>query len=300
VNRDLYMSEKDQKMGNGEKLLIWVLQSTLNYDEDAPFIHPDGVTLFYSSNGHNTMGGFDIFYSTLIGRNRKMACSSECWIPNVNSPDDDIFYVVSSDKTKAYYSSFKEGGFGEKDNYVITFLDQKQAPLTLLKGLVKDAYGAVPKDIVITVTDNETGKVAGVYRPNSKTGQYLFILTPGKNYNISYEADGFMFYSENREISKKTNYYEIYKPIQLPPITVGSKIVLNNIFFDFDKATLRKTSNVELQHILRFLNKYPNVTVEISGYTDSKGTHEYNLKLSNERASAVVNYLVLNKILKSD
>ena len=108
-----------------------------------------------------------------------------------------------------------------------------------------------------------------------------------------------MFYSENREISKKTNYYEIYKAIQLPPITVGSKIVLNNIFFDFDKATLRKTSNVELRHILRFLNKYPNIVVEISGYTDSKGTLEYNQKLSDERASAVVNYLISNKISKN-
>lgn len=106
-------------------------------------------------------------------------------------------------KQKPIIHLLRKRGLGEKDNYVITFLDQKQAPLTLLKGLVKDAYGAVPKEIVITVTDNETGKVAGVYRPNSKTGQYLFILTPGKNYNISYEADGFMFYSENREISKK-------------------------------------------------------------------------------------------------
>ncbi len=294
--RDIYVSQRDPKGEWGKAVNMGALINT-EFDEDAPFIHPDGITLFFSSNGHNTMGGFDIFYSALSERGLKWQAPVNVGYP-INSPDDDVFYVVSPDKTKAYYSSFKEGGLGEKDNYVITFLDQKQAPLTLLKGLVKDAYGAVPKEIVITVTDNETGKVAGVYRPNSKTGQYLFILTPGKNYNISYEADGFMFYSENREISKKTNYYEIYKPIQLPPITVGSKIVLNNIFFDFDKATLRKTSNVELQHILRFLNKYPNVTVEISGYTDSKGTHEYNLKLSNERASAVVNYLVLNKIPK--
>ena len=181
---------------------------------------------------------------------------------------------------------------------MITFLAGKQAPLTLLKGLVKDASGGVPNDVVITVTDNETGDVVGVYKPNSKTGQYLFILTPGKNYNISYEADGFLFYSENREIAKKTNYYEIYKAIQLPPITVGSKIVLNNIFFDFDKATLRQTSNVELKNIIRFLNKYPKIVVEISGYTDSKGTPEYNLKLSDERASAVVNYLINKGIAK--
>lgn len=294
--RDIYESKKNPKGEWGKAVNMGALINT-EFDEDAPFIHPDGITLFFSSNGHNTMGGFDIFYSSLSDDVIKWQKPINVGYP-INSPDDDVFYVVSPDKTKAYYSSFKEGGLGEKDNYIITFLDQKQAALTLLKGLVKDANGEVAKDVVITVTDNETGQVVGVYRPNSKTGQYLFILTPGKNYNISYEAEGFMFYSENREISKKTNYYEIYKPIQLPPITVGSKIVLNNIFFDFDKASLRKTSNVELKNILKFLNKYSNLDVEISGYTDSKGSNEYNLNLSNDRASAVVNYLIANKISK--
>lgn len=293
--RDLYVSRKTEK---GEWGKAVNMGATINtpYDEDAPFIHPDGITLFFSSNGHSTMGGFDIFYSSLSDDD------GTTWLAPVNvgypinSPDDDIFYVVSPDKTKAYYSSFKEGGFGEKDNYMITFLDKKQAPLTLLKGLVKDLDGGVPKNVEITVSDNETGKIVGVYKPNSKTGQYLFILTPGKNYNISYEAYGFLFYSENRQIDKNTNYYEIYKAIQLPPIIVGSKMVLNNIFFDFDKATLRPTSNVELRNLLRFLNRYPKLVVEIAGYTDSKGTLEYNQLLSQDRASAVVNYLTLKGI----
>ena len=295
--RDLYISKKTEKGEWGKAQNMGALINTA-FDEDAPFIHPDGITLFFSSNGHNTMGGFDVFYSTLNDNGTVWQTPVNVGYP-INSPDDDIFYVVSPDKTKAYYSSFKEGGVGEKDNYKITFLDKKQAPLTLLKGLVKDANGGVPKDIEITVTDNETGKVLGTYKPNSKTGQYLFVLTPGKNYNISYEADNFLFYSENREIPKNTNYYEIYRAIQLPPITVGSKMVLNNIFFDFDKATLRKISNVELKNIIRFMNKYPKVSIEISGYTDSKGANDYNLKLSNERAAAVVNYLIVNGISKN-
>lgn len=295
--RDIYVSQKTEKGEWGKAVNMGGLINT-PYDEDAPFIHPDGITLFFSSNGHNTMGGFDVFHSSLSDDGSKWLAPINAGFP-INSPDDDVFFVVSTDKTKAFYSSFKEGGFGEKDNYMITFLDQKQAPLTLLKGVVKDENGSVPKDIEITVTDNETGKLAGVYRPNSKTGQYLFILTPGKNYNISYEADGFLFYSENRDIAKKTNYYEIYKAIQLPPIIVGSKMVLNNVFFDFDKATLRKSSNVELRNINRFLTKYPKVVIEISGYTDSKGTPEYNLKLSNDRAAAVVNYLVAKGVNKT-
>ncbi len=294
--RDIYVSKKEE---NGEWGKAENMGPLINsqYEEDAPFIHPDGVTLFFSSIGHKTMGGFDVFYSTLGDDGKTWGAPVNVGYP-VNSPDDDVFYVVSTDKTKAYYSSFKEGGMGEKDNYMITFLEQKKAPLTLLKGIVQTDDGKVPQDIEITVTDNETGKVVGVYRPNNKTGQYLFILPPGKDYNISYDAEGFLFYSENRNIPKNTNYYEIYRPIQLPPIIVGSKVVLNNVFFDFDKATLRQTSNIELRNIVRFLNKYKNIVVEISGHTDSKGEPAYNLKLSQDRAKAVTDYLVDKGIKK--
>ncbi len=294
--RDIYTSEKSDNGDWGKAKNMGSIINT-KYDEEAPFIHPDGVTLFFSSNGHKTMGGFDIFYSSLAYNGTKWLKPVNVGYP-VNSPEDDVFYVVSPDKTKAYYSSFKEGGYGEKDNFMITFLDQKQAPLTVLKGVVKEANGSIPQEILITVTDNETGNIVGVYKTNSKTGQYLFVLTPGKNYNISYEAEGFLFYSENRDIALKTNYYEIFKAIQLPPIIIGSKITLNNIFFDFDKATLRKTSTVELKNILKLMNKYPKISIEIAAYTDSKGTAEYNLNLSKERAQAVVDYLIINKIPK--
>jgi outer membrane protein OmpA-like peptidoglycan-associated protein len=108
-----------------------------------------------------------------------------------------------------------------------------------------------------------------------------------------------MFYSENRIVKKKTNYFETYKNIVLPPIVVGSRMVLNNIFFDFDKSTLRQTSNVELKNILKLLNKYTKISIEIDGYTDSKGTKEYNQQLSMDRANAVVRYLIENGIDKS-
>ena len=98
------------------------------------------------------------------------------------------------------------------------------------------------------------------------------------------------------EIPKKTNYYEIYKAIILPPIVVGSKIVLNNIFFDFDKATLRPLSNVELKNLVKLMQNNPTIKVEISGHTDSKGSIAYNQKLSEERAKAVVNYMKANGI----
>lgn len=295
--RDLYLSHKTETGDWGKAVNMGSLINT-SFDEDAPYIHPDGITLFFSSNGHNTMGGFDIFYSALSEEKGLWSNPVNVGYP-VNSPDDDIFYIVSPDKTKAYYSSFKENGFGEKDNYVITFLNQEKASLALLKGNIKDTEGKVPQEVIITVTDNETEKVVVIKRPNSKTGDYLLVLTPGKNYNISYEAEGFLFYSENRQIAKKANYYEVYKPVQLPPIVIGSKVVLNNIFFDFDKATLRAISNVELKLIHKFLVKHPKVGIEIDGYTDSKGTVEYNIDLSQQRAQAVVDYLLDKGISKN-
>ncbi|MEO6302779.1 MAG: OmpA family protein, partial [Bacteroidia bacterium] len=152
--------------------------------------------------------------------------------------------------------------------------------------------GMPAKKVMITVTDNETEEIVGVYKANAKTGQFLFILTPGKNYNITYQAENHLFYSENMEIPKQSTYYELKRSVKLHPIVVGSKITLNNIFFDFDKATLRPLSNVELKNLVMLMKSNPNMKVEISGHTDSKGDDAYNLKLSEERAQAVVNRLI--------
>ena len=291
--RDLYMSKRTPE-GDWAKSVNLGPNINTPYDEDSPFIHPDGITLSFSSNGHNTMGGFDIFTS-LLSEDENWSEPVNVGYP-VNTTEDDIFYVVSPDGRKAYLSSFREDGHGEKDNYMVTFLDRKETPLTLMKGIVNDETGKPAKKVEITVTDNVTGQVVGIYHTNSKTGQFLFILTPGKNYNITYQAMERLFYSENMEIPKKSNYYEIKRAVSLNPIVVGSKITLNNIFFDFDKATLRPLSNVELKNLVLLLKSNQNLKVEIGGHTDSKGDEAYNQKLSEERAQAVVNKLAENGI----
>jgi outer membrane protein OmpA-like peptidoglycan-associated protein len=291
--RDLYTSKKTP---TGDWTKAKNMGSSINtpYDEDAPFIHADGVTFSFSSNGHNTMGGFDIFNS-ILSNDSIWSEPMNVGYP-INTTDDDVFYVISPDGLNAYFSSFREGGFGEKDNYMATFINKKETPLTLVKGTVVDESGKPAKNVLITITDNETEQVVGIYHSNSKTGQFLFILTPGKNYNITYQADNHLFYSENMEIPKDSKYYEVSKQISLPPIVVGSKIVLNNIFFNFDKATLRPQSNVEIKNLLFIMKSNPNMKVEISGHTDSKGSEAYNQKLSEERAQAVVKRLIENGI----
>lgn len=290
---DLYMSKRGSD-GDWDKAVNLGAGINTPYDEDAPSIHPDGVTLSFSSNGHNTMGGFDIFTS-LLSYEGIWSEPVNVGYP-INTTDDDIFYMVSPNGKTAYFSSFREDGLGEKDNYMATFLDKKETPLTLIQGTVNDEAGMPAKKVMITVTDNETEAIVGVYKANAKTGQFLFILTPGKNYNITYQAENHLFYSENIEIPKQSNYYEFKKSVKLHPIVVGSKITLNNIFFDFDKATLRPLSNVELKNLVLLMKSNPNMKVEISGHTDSKGDDAYNLKLSEERAQAVVNRLIEKEI----
>ncbi|MDP1803121.1 MAG: OmpA family protein [Bacteroidota bacterium] len=293
---DLYMSKRGSDGDWGKATNLGANINT-TYDEDAPSIHPDGVTLSFSSNGHNTMGGFDIF-SSLLSFDGNWSEPVNVGYP-INTTDDDIFYMVSPNGKTAYFSSFREDGLGEKDNYMATFLERKETPLTLIQGTVNDEAGMPAKKVMITVTDNETEEIVGVYNANAKTGQFLFILTPGKNYNITYQAENQLFYSENMEIPKQSSYYEFKRSVKMHPIVVGSKITLNNIFFDFDKATLRPLSNVELKNLVLLMKSNPNMKVEISGHTDSKGDDAYNMKLSDERAQAVVNRLTEKGIVSA-
>ncbi len=290
--RDMYVS----KLVDGDWGKAVNMGPTINtpFDEDCPFIHADGVTLSFSSNGHNTMGGFDIFTS-IMAEDGNWSVPANAGYP-INTTDDDVFYVVTPNSKKAYFTSFREGGLGEKDIFIVTYLDKKETALTLVQGTVLYNDTKPAKDVVITVTDNANGKLIGTFYPNSKTGKFLYILTPGRNYNITYETPGHLYYSDNINIPKNSKYFETYKSISLMPLVVGNKITLNNIFFDFDKATLRQESTVEINNLLRLMKNNPTMKVEISGYTDDKGTDAYNQKLSEERAQAVVDKLIQNGV----
>ncbi len=291
--RDIY---RVKKLPNGEWSRAENLGSEVNTsnDEDAPYIHPDGVTLFFSSQGHKSMGGFDIFV-TNINEEGNWTEAYNIGAP-INTTGDDVFYVPSADGKRAYYSSFKADGVGGQDLYLIKYPDAKEIPLTVIKGTFKDADGSVPDDATITVTDITTSEIQGIYKPNSKTGKFLFILEPGKNYSVTYEANDRLFKSENLNIPQGSSYREISNPITLAPIKVGAKVTLNNIFYDFDKASLRSESQSELDKLYELMVNNSKMVIEIASHTDAKGTDEYNLKLSQERSKSVVAYLVSKKI----
>lgn len=289
--RDIYFCKK---LPIGDWGLAQNLGKVINteYDEDAVYMHPNGTTLFFSSRGHKTMGGFDIFFSEYDKEKETWSIPQNMGYP-VNTTHDDIFFVPSADGKRAYYASFQKEGYGDLDIYMITFPEQKEIPLTVFKGVLNDEGGKIPDDVVITVRDNESGDLIGNYTPNSATGKYLFILPPGKNYNITYESAGHLFHSENIFVPDNSAYSEISKPIELKPLVAGAKITLNNIFFDYDKTDVKAPQSLsELDKLVKLMNNKKIVKIEISGHSDSKGSEEYNRKLSQQRTQSVVDFLI--------
>jgi outer membrane protein OmpA-like peptidoglycan-associated protein len=302
-NRDLYVSYKleNGKWSKGKNLGPKI--NTL-MDEDAPFIHPDGKTLYFSSQAHSSMGGFDIFKTVLLP-NGEWTKPVNIGYP-INTPDDDIYFVLTASGKYGYYASAgREDGLGGKDIYRITFPDapadttapplafKPELSITLLKGVVSDADDNKPLFASMMIVDNEANDTISVMNSNKVSGKYLITLTPGKNYGIIASAPGYLFCSENVDIPKTQKaYQEIIKDIKLVPLKVGSKIILKNIFFDFDKSTLRPISKAELNRLVKILNDNPNMRIRIGGHTDNYGSDEYNQKLSENRAGSVVQYLI--------
>ncbi len=233
------------KLPNGIWSKALNMGPTINteYDEDGAFIHPDGITFFFSSNGHKSMGGYDIFFATLNPDN-KFSEVTNIGYP-INTTDDDVFYVTSPDGKRSYLSSAKDGGYGEKDIYMISIPGAKEKPLALFKGQILPADGEkLPEDIIILVKDKQTGEVVGSYRPKLVNGTFSTILPPGKEYNFSYQAPaGEEFYNEDVFVTGDLTYQEIAREVNLEPVKLLGKIVakkksitLNPLVLDNSKS----------------------------------------------------------------
>ena len=220
--RDIY---RCVKLPNGKWSKALNVGPVINteYDEDGAFMHPDGKTFFFASKGHKTMGGFDLMFS-ILDEDNKFTEPFNLWHP-INTTDDDVFYLTSPDGKRAYYSSAKEGGYGEKDIYMISIPGQVEKPLALFRGQIIAAEGeTLPEDIMITVRDKSTGEIVGTYRPKIVNGTFSTILPPGKEYNFSYSSDGNEFFNEDVYVTNDLSYQEIRKEISLEPVKLLGKV----------------------------------------------------------------------------
>jgi outer membrane protein OmpA-like peptidoglycan-associated protein len=300
--RDIWMCRltNENKWGNAENLGSSINTSE---DEEGVFIHPDGKTLYFSSKGHNSTGGYDIFKTTF--ENEKWS-EPQSMGARINTIDDDLYFVLAANGQTGFYSSAKAGGLGDKDIYEVHFTPlkvkkEKEAgpQLTLLKGTITDEDSKAPLAADIDIIDNVKNEVITTIRSNSVSGKYLVSLPSGKNYGIVVKAKDYLFHSENVNIPFSSGYQEIIKDVQLKKLEVGKSIVLNNIFYDFDKATLRPESMSELERLVQLMNENPTLTIELSSHTDNKGTNEYNQKLSQQRAQSVVDFLIGKNVAKN-
>lgn len=427
----------NRKGGQG-KLDIWLchqdnmgtwgkaenLGETINTEEDEEgvFIHPDGKTLYFSSMGHNTSGGFDIFKSIYENGSWSIPVNMG---NSINTPDDDLFFTITADGKTGYYSTayvgkkelkkdvkvnnevisstdsliqviqeaqvqlekqvkrvhmaqmiikekheekaqqviletqvhlvqmakqveqvikeanallvvkqvlvknsgsmekldvssdtiftssidnpietgnqevvtsmgstLAEGGIGMKDIYEIRFKNKKsESNLTLFKGVVIDYVTLDPIGTNIEISDNDKNQVIANIESNSVTGKYLVSLPAGKNYGIAIKKKGYLFYSENFNIPNSAAYTEINKNIQLQKFIVGNTINLKNVFYDQGKATLKPESLSEINQLVNLMNLNIDIKIEIASYTDSEGSAESNLLLSQARSQSVMDFL---------
>lgn len=288
---DIYYTIKNDQGEFGPAKLLGPQVNT-PFDENSPFIHADGKTLYFSSQGHNSIGGFDIFSVTVNLETGEVNSNPENIGYPINTAGNDDFFVWSTDNKRAYFSSNRKEGFGDKDIYVLERMTA-ETPVVLLEGEVRDCDSHAPLEAKIMVTDNITGKVVGVFHTNSTTGKYVIVLPANINYGIAVEVDAahYMFYSKNIDNTQLQKYKEIMDKICLQKIKTGQSMMLKNVFFDVDKSHLREVSFVELRKLFSLLIENPSFKIKIIGHTDSDGSDVHNLKLSEDRALAISDYL---------
>lgn len=309
--KDIYVAKRDADgiWGKAENL-----GSTVNtkYDEDGVFIHPDGKTLYFSSQGHNTIGGYDIFRT--VFNDDKWSDPENVGFP-LNTADDDVFFVLAASGYRGYFSSRRPGGFGNTDLYSFEFLhelapdsltvrvDSAQAEpavapgadLTILTGFILDANDS-PVRATIEVFDLNTRETIAIFESNSETGKYLVSLPSGNNYGMKVSAEDFLFYSENFDIKEGSGFKDVKLNIKMQKVEAGARIILKNVFFESGSAALTTSSELELESILKLMTDYPSAIIEVSGYTDNVGSETFNKKLSEKRAKAVVDFLTVKGI----
>lgn len=313
---DIYRSIRNK---NGKWSKPQNLGNVINTPEEEISVYADGKgNLYFSSRGHQSMGGFDIFKSSF--ENGVWTKPINIGYP-VNSPFDDIYFSISDDGKYGYFASNRQNGHGKQDIYKVTFLGAAKAFIyntedvlssdyssvlksfgvqaidivekkaNIVQGMVMDAQSKQVLSAIIEIYDIVENKLLATFNSDSLTGKYALSLPSGINYGVNVKKKDYLFYSENFNIPDSVNSQVIDQVIMLNPLEINQKIILRNVFFDVNKTTLRPESATEIDNIYTLMTDYPTIEIEVSGHTDNAGTDAYNKKLSQGRAQAVANAL---------
>lgn len=263
-------------------------------DESCPFIHADNQTLYFTSNGHLGYGGDDLFMVRKQGKD-KWSKAINLGYP-INTIGNEGSLVIAADGKTAFYASDRSDSRGSLDLYTFELRNDIRPARTLwVKGKVLDKKTGRGLPSAVELTDLSSQEVLSKVQTD-ETGNYLITLPIGKDYAFNVNRKGYLFFSENFFLSEKTPDSTYHIDIPLQPIEANASIVLKNIFFDVNKYDLKPESMAELYKVVVLLRDNPTLKIQLSGHTDNVGKAEDNLTLSNNRAQAVVKYLVTKGI----
>lgn len=259
-------------------------------DESCPFIYSDNQTLFLNSNGHTGYGADDLFYTKKMG-DTSWSEPTNLGYP-INTIDEEGSLIVASDGKTAYYAGDGKDSHGGLDIYSFELREDIRPPKTLwVKGQVFDAKTKQGLPCSVELTDISSRQLISKVQTD-EVGNYLTTLPVGKDYAFNVNRKGYLFFSENYDLSSNKIDSVLTADIPLQPIEPGASIILKNIFFDSKKTELKSGSIAELNSVIQLMNDNPTLKILISGFTDNVGKPQDNITLSNNRALAVVKYLL--------
>lgn len=276
------------------------LGPTINtpFDDECPFIHQDGVSLYFASDGWPGMGGRDLFMA-------KQNDTGGWKVPMnlgypVNTVGNEEGLIINRSGTMGYFSSDKKTNpnhQGRVDIYSFTLPENaKPGVASYVKGKVYDAETKLPIKTLVELTDLNTSTVAGFCKSNEKSGNFLIVIPGNKNYGMNVAAEGYLFYSENFSIKDNPSSDPYLIDVPLKKIKTGQTVPLYNILFDVNKYVIKQESTAELERLFNLLTTNSKIRVEIGGHTDNSGAETINQPLSQNRAKAVYDWLITKGI----
>ena len=295
---DIYKSDKNPETGEWDKPLNLGPVINTNFNEDCPFLTQNGKKLYFSSQGHENLGGFDIFFAKKSDLNNWTKPVNVGY--PINSTDDDVFFSPHNNGTSAYYSIFgKNDSYGGKDIYYLDIYSDNNPRKVKIRGLViAPGFTTETKGkINIDILESSTSKKVASPEAELLSGEFIYSTPKPGKYEVIASANG---YSDGiTEFTIPTNYSigEINIKIELKPLK-KEYIILPNIFFDFDKFSIRKNDSYKIDELFRILTENQDIKLEIRGYTDFIGNRNYNIKLGNNRSAEIVKLLVSKGIGK--
>ena len=286
---DLYVSlEKEGKWSN-----LIHLGNTVNSagDDESPFLAADNKTLYFSSNGRSGYGKQDIYVTRRLDDTWLNWTEPENLGPSINSSLDDVFFTLPQNGDFAYYC--KEDSNTSLDMYQVPLPDFfKPDPIVVIKGLVTNKESNKPiSNTTIIYERLSDGKEMGRLIAD-KEGHFEIALPSGEEYGYLAESEGYLSVHANLDLTALDESQEISQNLYLAAVVSGQILTFNNIFFDFDASVLKQESHSELKRLAKYLVANPSVKLEISGHTDNSGPTNYNIKLSEQRANSVVQFLI--------